>query len=90
MEDLKKYLLKNKIFNKTELKTLQYSKINNCNMCNKKCGELVKLTECNLKTIICYECMDNLHDNYNLNTTNKELFKCLCCNNKIYNYINFV
>lgn len=86
MEELKKYLLINNIFTKTQLEKLEYSKINYCYMCNKNCGKLIKLNECNINNIICLNCLDILHDNYNLNNNNIELFECLCCNNKIYNY----
>jgi len=86
MEALKKYLLKNKLFTKNELKTLRESNINNCNMCLKKCGSIIKLNQCNKDTKICFECLDLLHDNYNIEKNSKEIFKCLCCNNNIYDY----
>ena len=86
MEDLKLYLSKNKIFTKKELETLCESNINDCNMCLKKCGSIIKLNQCNKDTKICFECLDSLHDNYNIENNNKELFKCLCCNNNIYDY----
>lgn len=87
MEELKTYLLNNKIFSKKELETLECSQNNLCNICNNKCGELVKLTECDNNNIMCLNCLDLLYDNYNLNNKNNdELFKCICCEKKIYNY----
>lgn len=71
MEALKKYLSKNKLFTKNELKTLCESNINNCNMCLKKCGSIIKLNQCNKDTKICFECLDILNDNYNIEKKRK-------------------
>ncbi len=86
MEELKEYLLKNKIFTKKELKTLQQSKINQCNMCNKTCGQQIKLNECKNNIIICLECLDLLYDNYHLHYNDDKLFKCVCCEQMIESY----
>ena len=72
------------------LETLKFSKLNKCNMCNKLRGSIAKLTECNLNSIICLECIDDLYDNYTLiekKENDNILFKCLCCNNNIINYV---
>lgn len=86
MDGLKNYLLNNKIFSKKELETLECSQKKLCNVCNNNCGELVKLIECDNNNIMCLNCLDLLYDNYNINNENNELFKCLCCDKKIYNY----
>lgn len=82
-EHLRNYLMNNKIFTKKELDTLAPSNINHCNMCNMSCGQLVELAECLNKTVICLQCLDDLHDNYH---RAEELFECICCNTKIFSY----
>ena len=87
MEQLRNYLLKHKIFSEKELKTLKPCVINFCKMCNQQCGSKIQLKECDNNTIICLECLDNLYDSYHINNTNnEELFKCLCCDKKIFSY----
>jgi hypothetical protein len=87
MDNLKDYLKQNKLFTENELSTLQYANKNNCKLCNKICGSLVKLKECPNNSIICLNCLDNFYDNYHKDkSNNKELFKCLCCNIIIFNY----
>jgi hypothetical protein len=87
MNNLKKYLKQHKLFTEKELSTLQYANKNNCKLCNKICGSLVKLKECPNNSIICLNCLDNYYDNYNNNKNkNNELFKCLCCDKMIFNY----
>lgn len=84
MNSFKNYLINNKLFTREELRTLEPSENNFCNLCNKSCGSLLKLNECLNNTIICFNCFDNFHDNYYKNK--KELFICLCCNKNIYTY----
>jgi hypothetical protein len=87
MDALKNYLFKNNIFSKKELDTLVESNINYCNYCNNNCGQLVELVECNNNLVMCFNCLEKLHDNYD--TKSNELFKCKCCNNLIYDF-NFI
>jgi len=84
MEDIKKFITDNKLFSKKEIETLKYSQKNKCYLCENVCGSLAKLNECKKNNIICLNCLDCFHDNYNKN--NKELFICICCNNLIYSY----
>ena len=53
MNNLKEYLIKNKLFTDNELKTLQPSQNNFCKLCNNYVGTLVKLNECLNKQEIC-------------------------------------
>jgi hypothetical protein len=88
IEEVKFFLKKFGLFDDKTLDTLHPSKINKCYMCNEKCGNIVRLTECDNNTRLCLNCIDSLYDNYCLNNDNSEtLFKCLCCNKNILNYI---
>lgn len=71
MEALKNIYQKINYLQKNELKTLCKSNINNCNMCLKKCGSIIKLNQCKKYTKICFECLDILNDNYNIEKKRK-------------------
>ena len=88
LNEVKQYLLYNKYLNVNEIKTLEHVKQNKCNLCNKICGNIARLSECDKKIILCLNCIDDLYDSYNIfkNKIDDILFPCICCNKSIYNY----
>ena len=79
MENVKKNL--SKWFSRNELSTLKA--INNiCPHCNKECGTIVKLNECDNNIIMCFECLDTYYDSCDKNY----MFNCPCCENVINSY----
>lgn len=75
------YLLE--MFTEKELATMKPLK-NICPICNKKCGHIFKICE---TTKMCGQCMDDMYDTYQMNTKTTELFKCICCNEKIFDFM---
>jgi len=86
MVHLREYLSSNNLLTDKELETLQPSTLKVCAVCNQASGELVRLKECSLATSLCLHCLDSFSDNYNMHETHEELFKCLCCDTKIYDF----
>ena len=84
VDQLKQYLLRNRMFTEQELTTLKPANASQCPLCKEGCGGLARLTECKNQTAVCLNCLDNYYDNYQSKDT--ALFVCLCCNEKIYNY----
>ena len=84
VDQLKQYLLRNRMFTEQELTTLKPANTSQCPLCKEGCGSLARLTECKHETSVCLNCLDNYYDNYQSKDT--ALFVCLCCDEKIYNY----
>ena len=86
MVHLREYLSSNNLLTDKELETLQPSTLKVCAVCSQASGELVRLKECSLQTSLCLHCVDSFSDNYNMHEHHEELFKCLCCDTKIYDF----
>lgn len=80
MEQIKKSL--SKWFTDKELDTLEHLS-NVCLKCNKKCGNLARLNECDNKAVICLNCLDDYYDSA---VCVEYLFNCPCCGKQIEDY----